>query len=82
MKIAKRQRFAHPDAQAFRRNCGFRVNVSVRAYGDGRGRSGELGVSVHGLSFSQLGILRAISELHQKQMTSVICDGKKMNTDP
>lgn len=28
------------------------------------------------------GILRAISELHQTQMTSVVCGGKKMNTAP
>ena len=38
--------------------------------------------AVKGAKANSFGILRAISELHQKQMTSVICGGKKMNTDP
>ncbi len=38
--------------------------------------------AVKGAKANSFGILRAISELHQKQMTSVICDRKKMNTDP
>ncbi len=38
--------------------------------------------AVKGAKANSFGTLRATSELHQKQMTSVIRDGKKMNTDP